>query len=210
MLRTTAIALALTATAGAALAAGPEPVVVEEVVVVDVVAPFWAGGYVGGQIGWGYSDFDIGDLVDDLGDTFSDIGNDDSGVVGGITLGYLWSLNNGWYLGPEFQYDWVDLEVKNDATGATTNFEEIARLKLIAGYEMGNGLLYGSAGIAYGSLDNAGDIFDGFDGSDTNWTAGLGYDYRVGDNWTIGGEYQYADFEDVSLNTISLKATYRF
>ena len=110
MLRTTAIALALTVTAGAALAAGPEPVEAAPVVVAPAPEPFWAGGYVGGQLGWGYSDFDIGDLVDDLGDTFTDIGNDDSGVVGGITLGYLWSLNNGWYLGPEFQYDWVDLE----------------------------------------------------------------------------------------------------
>ena len=210
MLRTTAIALALTVTAGAALAAGPEPVEAAPVVVAPAPEPFWAGGYVGGQLGWGYSDFDIGDLVDDLGDTFTDIGNDDSGVVGGITLGYLWSLNNGWYLGPEFQYDWVDLEVTDNATGATTNFEEIARLKLIAGYEMGNGLLYGSAGVAYGSLDNAGDIFDGFDGSDTNWTAGFGYDYRVGDNWTVGGEYQYAEFENVSLNTVHLKVTYRF
>ena len=56
----------------------------------------------------------------------------------------------------------------------------------------------------------AGDIADGFDGSDTNWLLGFGYDHRIGDNWTIGGEYMYHDFDDLNLNTLHLKAAYRF
>lgn len=202
--RLSAVTLLVVSTAGAAFAAGPEPVVAAPVVAAPVVAPFWEGGYVGAQIGYAYGDFDIGDAID--GD------DNDDGFVGGITAGYLWSLNNGWYLGPEFQYDWADLEITDSDSGDSISFDEMARLKLIVGKEVaqGQGLFYGSGGIAYGSLDNAGDIFDGFDGSDTNWVLGFGYDHRVGENWTIGGEYQYHDFDDINVNTLHLKAAYRF
>ena len=200
-------ALMVAIVGSAAYAAGPEPTPVAPVVVAPPPPPFWEGGYVGAQIGYGFGDFDLGDAFDAV--TLDDSSN---GLVGGITAGYLWSLNNGWYIGPEFQYDWADLDVTDTDTGDNIAFEEMARLKLIAGYEVGggSGLVYGTAGIAYGSLDNAGDIFDGFDGSDTNWLLGLGYDHRVGQNWTVGGEYMYHDFDDINVNTIHLKATYRF
>jgi len=197
------IAIIAISVAGAAHAAGPEPVVpAAPGVMAPPPPPFWAGGYVGAQIGYAYGDFDAGSVFDGS--------NDDDGFIGGVTAGYLWSLGNGWYLGPEFQYDWADLEITDSDTGDSASFDEIARLKLIAGYELGNGLLYGSGGIAYGSLDNVGDIFDGFDGSDTNWVLGFGYDYRVGENWTVGGEYMYHDFDDINLNALEVKATYRF
>lgn len=204
------MAIIMTAAAGTAFAAGPEPVTIEApVAVAPAPDPFWAGGYVGGQIGYAFTDFDFGDFTDGLGNAVEgDL--DDSGIIGGLTIGYLWSLNNGWYIGPEFQYDFADLSATDTDTGATIDFDEIARLKLIAGYEVGNGLVYGSAGVAYANLDNANDIIDGFDGSDTNFVVGLGYDYRVGQNWTIGGEYQYHNFDDLDLNTLHLKASYRF
>jgi outer membrane immunogenic protein len=209
---TTTTLLALS-TATAAFAGSPAPVAEAPVIAAPVPtpAPFWEGGYVGGQIGYAYTDFDFGDIIDEAGDVID--GDDtDNGFIGGITLGYLWSLNNGWYIGPEFQYDWADLTARDSDTGASIDFDEIGRLKLIAGYEVaqGQGLVYGSGGIAYASLDDAGDIADGFDGSDTNWVLGLGYDHRVGDNWTIGAEYQYHDFDDLNLNTVHLKAAYRF
>jgi len=211
---TTALVIMLASTAGAAFAAGPTPV--EEAPIVMTAPapapdPFWAGGYVGGQIGYAYTDFEFGDIIDEAGDVI-DGDDSDNGFIGGITLGYLWSLNNGWYIGPEFQYDWADMTARDSDTGATIDFDEIGRLKLIAGYEVaqGQGLVYGSGGIAYASLDDAGDIADGFDGSDTNWVIGIGYDHRIGDNWTIGGEYMYHDFDDLNLNTLHLKAAYRF
>jgi len=203
---TTALAFLLaSASAGAVYAAGPEPVVADAPVVATLPPPpFWAGGYIGAQIGYAYGKFDVDEAFD--GDESGD------GVIGGLNAGYLWSLNNGWYLGPEFQYDWADVTIRDSDTGASRSFEEIARLKLIVGYEVaqGQGMVYGSGGIAYGSLDNVGDIVDGFDGSDTNWVLGLGYDHRVGENWTVGGEYQYHDFNDFNVNTLHLKAAYRF
>lgn len=209
MLRTTStLALLLITAGGAAYAAGPEPTPVTPVVFAPAPAPdpFWEGGYIGGQIGYAYGDFELDT------DTF----NNDSAIAG-LTAGYLWSLGDGWYLGPEFQYDFADISITDSDTGAEASFEEIARLKLILGYEIGQGLVYGSAGVAYGSLDTVGDVFDGFDGSDTSYVLGLGYDYRIGENWTLGGEYMYHNFTgigsdggDVNVNTLQLKAAYRF
>lgn len=210
MFRQIITAGAFASLAGSAFAAGPEPYV-EPVVISPPVAadPFWAGGYLGGQLGYSYGDFDLGDTdLDNL---------DDDQVIGGLTAGYLWDVGRGFYVGPEFQYDFADLTVSDPDTGGTADFDEIARLKLIVGRELGNGLIYGSAGVAYASLDGVGDVFDGFDGSDTSYVVGIGYDYRVGDNATVGVEYMYHDFTgigsngaDVSLNTLHLKASYRF
>lgn len=211
MIRITIAAVILSSVAGFAFAAGPEPTPVAPVVAAPPpAAPFWAGGYVGGQIGYSYGDFDV-----DLGTRPGDFDNDS--VIGGLTAGYLWQVGNGWYLGPEFQYDFADITVTDATSGDTASFDEIARLKLILGYELGNGLIYGSAGIAYASFDDVGTVFDGIDGSDTSYVVGLGYDHRVGENWTVGGEYMYHSFSgigaaggDVDVNTLHVKATYRF
>lgn len=200
--------------AGTAQAAGPEQATPEPTVVAPVApvaeTPFWAGGYVGGQLGYAFSEFELDSIS--TPDDF-----DEDSVIGGFTAGYLWDVGNGWYVGPEFQYDWADLEITDATSGDTASFDEIARLKLVAGYEIGQGLLYGTAGVAYASLDSAGAVFDGIDGSDTSWVIGVGYDYRVAENWTVGGEYMYHNFDglgasgdDVNVNTLHLKATYRF
>jgi outer membrane immunogenic protein len=212
MKRVSLIAAMLASTAIMAQAGNVEPVV-EEVIVVEpvIIAPFWAGGYIGAQLGYAYSDFSL----DDIGDFDTD------SVIGGITLGYLWSVGSGWYLGPEFQYDFANLTVQDEDTGAGVELDQIGRLKLIVGYELGNGMLYGSAGAAYASLDGISDVTDTigdvFGGDEFSYVLGIGYDWRVADNWSIGAEYQYHDFRnvgdgsvDVNLNTIHLKAAYRF
>lgn len=212
MLRSTALATILTGVVTAAHAAGPAPTPVEPAVAqpAPVQSPFWAGGYVGGQLGYAYGDFDIGS-----GTSLSDF--DDDSVIGGFHAGYLWEVSPGFYLGPEFQYDFADVTITDPDTGGTASFDEIARLKLIGGYEIGNGLLFGSAGIAYADFDSVGAVFDGFDGGESSYVLGLGYDHRVGDNWTVGGEYQFHRFnsagasgEDVDVNTLHLRASYRF
>ena len=212
MLRTTLSSILLASAASVAYAAGPEPTPQQPVVMTPAapVQPFWAGGYVGAQLGYAYSEFDI-DLDTRPGDF------DDDSVIGGIHAGYLWQVGQSFYLGPELQFDVADLEVTDSDTGDTASFENIARLKLIAGYEVGNGLVYGSAGVAFADFDSGGDLFDGFDGRETNYVIGIGYDHRIGDNWTVGGEYMYHHFNDIGqndgdidLNTVHIKASYRF
>jgi outer membrane immunogenic protein len=198
------VAIAVAA-AGPALAAGPEPVMAETVVITSPPPPpaSWEGGYIGGQLGYAYGDFSL-----DLD------GFDNNNIIGGITAGYLWSLGSGWYLGPEFQYDWTDLTVTDPDTSETASLDQMARLKLIVGYEVGDGLLFGSAGFAYTSLDGPADFFDG---SSDGYSLGIGYDWRLNDSWTLGGEYIYNSFDgigssggDVDVNTVYVRAMYRF
>ncbi len=204
----------VTSVAATAYAAGPEPTPVTPVVTAPTIVEtsFWEGGYVGGQLGYSYSslDLNIGDVVDDF---------DKNNLIGGINAGYLWSVGNNWYLGPEFQYDFTDITATDATTGATASLSDIARLKLIAGYEVANGrgMVYASAGVAYANFDEVGDFVDGIDGSNTSYVLGLGYDHRVGDNFTVGGEYLFQRFRDIAsdggdidVNGLYLKATYRF
>ncbi|MGI1662430.1 outer membrane protein [Palleronia sp. KMU-117] len=205
MFRQASLAILLSTAAGAAFAAGPTPVPAEEVVIVAPapVAAAWEGGYIGGQLGYAYGDFSL-----DINDF------DENNVIGGLTAGYLWSLGSGWYLGPEFQYDWTDLTVTDPDTGESASLDQMARLKLILGYEVGNGLLFGSAGFAYTSVDGVSDFIDG---SSDGYSLGLGYDWRMSDAWTLGGEYIYNSFDgigssggDVDVNAVYLRAMYRF
>lgn len=41
-------------------------------------------------------------------------------------------------------------------------------------------MLCGSVGVAHANFDSVGTVFDGFDGDDTSYAVGIGYDYRVG------------------------------
>ena len=192
--RTTALLFASAATA--ALATAPAQ------------AGDFAGGYLGVQLGYAYGDFDIGSAVDTLTDFDSD------SVIGGISGGYLWAVGNGWYVGPEFQYDWANITINNADTNESATFDGIARLNVVAGYELGNGMLYGSLGYAYTDLSGVGDFFDG---SSNGYAVGFGYDWFVADNWTVGAEYLYQSFDgigsgggDVDLSTIYLRTSYRF
>lgn len=206
MIRTVTIALlCTTAAAGAVYAGSNDPAPADPVVYTPAPAPaspFWEGGYIGGQVGYAYGEFDLGGSFD----------NDS--VIGGLTAGYLWNLGNDWYAGPEFQYDWADVSVTDPNTGNTATFNEMARLKAVVGKAMGNGFLYGTLGYAYADFDGVGTFFNG---SGDSYLVGVGYDHRVSDNWTVGGEYMYHAFDgvgtaggDVDVNTLHLKATYRF
>ncbi len=200
LLAIASLGIASSANAGGPVSLPPQPMVVAPM---TPASPSWEGFYIGGQLGYAWGDFSL-----DPGDF------DDSNFIGGLTAGYLWGFGNGWYIGPEFQYDWADLSITDPDTDNTASFDEIARLKLILGKELGNGLLYGSLGYAYGSVSDVQDIFDG---SDDSYSVGIGYDWRLAENWALGLEYQYSDFNgigdaggDVAVDTLHLKATYRF
>ena len=162
----------------------------------------WGGAYGGIQLGYGSGDFDAG-----TGDIEAD------GAVGGFHLGYNWDLGD-WVVGAEFQFDAADLEVESGI--GTGSFDQIARLNLRAGRDLGKGLIYGSAGLAYANFDGEGGAFSA-DLSDPGYVVGIGYDYKLNDKWTLGGQYQYhvfddfgADGNDVDFGTAHIRASYNF
>lgn len=194
---------------GAALAGGldtpaPEPTVA--VAMPPPVSGAWDGFYAGAQLGYGFGQFNLDPRdLDQL---------DSDGVIGGLHAGYMADLGD-WVVGGELQYDAADLSVSN-ANGASGSFEDIGRLKLRVGRDMGDLLVYGTAGVAYAN-------FSGFDGiadidvSDPGLVAGLGVDYKVSENWVAGAEYMFHRFndfgptgDDVDLNTVHLRVSYQF
>ncbi len=202
-----AIAAAAALAAGPALAGTLEPAPAPEPIIAPApAAPSadWSGFYVGGQLGYGFGElsFDVDDF-------------DLDGVIGGFHAGYLWDTGQ-FVFGPEIQYDFADLTV-TDADGNTGSFDEILRLKLRGGAEVGpRGLVFGSVGAAYANFDGVGGVLD-IDFDDPGLVLGFGYEHQITDQWSIGGEYQWHQFDDfgapdndVNLQTIHLRASFNF
>ena len=189
-MKTIAAMIATAALTAPAFAGGPT-VVAEEPMIVPVteayVAPGldWSGAYVGAQIGYG--DVDSNGAALDGNDWF-----------GGVHAGYRWDLGT-WVAGTELSYD-----ATNIGLGAVAGNElsDVLALKLQAGREIGNSLVYGSLGAAQASA-----TVGGVDLSDTGFVYGVGFDYAVNDRWTVGGEVTQHDFNDFDGTTTDFDAT---
>ena len=180
--------------AGGLTAPVDEPVVYAETAVVPAPSADWSGGYVGAQIGYG----DIGS---------NGAGLDGSGAIGGVHAGYLMDFGQ-FVTGAELSYDATNIDL---GAGADT-LDSVARLKLIAGYDLGRTLVYGSAGVARAKATLAGVGL-----SDNGYFLGLGADYALTDQWTVGGEVMAHRFNDfagtgvrLDATTVQAKVAYRF
>ncbi|MCV2893702.1 outer membrane protein [Lentibacter sp. XHP0401] len=185
---------AATAMAATPLLAGnlepvtPEPMIQPVAVPVQASAD-WTGWYAGGQVG--YAD------VDATG------GLNGDGAIGGFVAGYDYDFGT-WVLGGGIDYDISDIDV-----GGATSLENVARLKMRGGYKLGDGLAYATLGAAHADTDTL--------GSDTGYFVGAGYEHMISENFSLGGEvlyHQFDDFDgsgiDVDATTLQLRATYRF
>jgi len=149
----------------------------------------WTGFYVGGQLGYGFTDPDNAD--------------DDESVMGGVTAGYDHDFGR-YVLGGALDYDFTDADV-----GAGSDLEDVFRLKVRGGPKIGKGLLYGAGGWAVADTSDMGD--------EDGWFIGGGYEYLVNDRLSVGGEVLYHEFDDlggngndVEFTTVQVRATYRF
>lgn len=192
-----AILAGLTVTA--ANAGGFVAPVVEAPVAPVAIAPVedaadWTGFYAGLQYGVGNAELDY------------DGNNADSDFDGyGLHAGYNHDFGK-FVLGGEFDYNRVSLD---DVDGDGDLF----RLRGRAGYDMGKFLPYATLGVAKLDSDNL---------SETGVTYGIGADYMVADNFTVGAEYSRSDFSDVAEDELGfsgvdldtdlfqIRASYRF
>jgi len=199
-MKTIAALIATAALTAPAFAGGPIAVA-EEPAVVPAAEPYvapgvdWSGAYVGGQLGYGD--------VDSNG-----AGLDGHGWLGGVHAGYRWDMGN-WVAGTELSWDKTSIDL-----GATAGdqLDSIAALKLMAGREIGNSLVYGTLGAAHANAS-----IGGADLSDSGLVYGLGFDYAVNDRWSVGGEVLQHNFDnfdatgnDFDATTIKAKVGLRF
>ncbi|WP_294622707.1 outer membrane beta-barrel protein [uncultured Roseovarius sp.] len=179
------------------LAGSPEPAPSEPAIQpaapapVAPASPNWTGFYAGGQLGYANVDTNVPGL-------------DGDGFIGGLTAGYDYDLGN-WVIGAGLDYDWTDIGL-----GGGNSLESVWRAKLRGGYKIGNGLLYGTGGYAEADVNTL--------GSDDGYFVGAGYEHAVMENFTVGGEVLYHEFDnfgggggpDVEATTVQLRGTFRF
>lgn len=129
----------------------------------------------------------------------------------GLRAGYDWDMD-GWVWGVLGEYS------MNDARDAVTAFsttparytllrkvDDVLALRLRGGFALadGDGLLYATAGYAQANIENhfftsnTVNTFGTTGDSDADgWQAGLGYEHRFGDNFTLGLEYLFTTLDD--------------
>lgn len=208
------VASAVTAQAGS-LAAPMEqaPVAVMQA---QPVMQMRTGDWTGAYAGLSFGGSDINATVKPLGD----LGLEGDGNSTGIFAGYNYQMGN-IVVGGEFDFDATNYRVGEDVLGSDSVLvESTARLKARLGVPVGNGLLYGVAGVVGASTNTVipdektglGADFAVQDG--VGYLVGAGYDMRIGDNLLAGAEVLYHEFDDDVLNvevtTFRVRVGYRF
>ncbi|KRS10793.1 membrane protein [Roseovarius atlanticus] len=152
--------------------------------------PNWTGAYGGVQLGYG--------------DVDTNVSGSDDGVIGGLTAGYDYDFGT-FVLGGGLDYDFADIGVANNAA----TLENVFRAKVRGGYKLGDGLLYATGGYAQAETDNL--------GSDDGYFIGGGYEHMITQNFSMGGELLYHEFDnyggtavDVEATTLQVRGTFRF
>jgi outer membrane immunogenic protein len=153
----------------------------------------WAGPYLGGNLGYAWGSVDNNPAKP-------------SGFSGGVQAGYNWQ-SGPWVFGAE-----GDIEL----TGAEDTFAPwkfsnpwFGTLRGRAGYAFNNILFYGTGGLAFGEL--RGQTFGLSDSHTTaGWTAGVGAEVGLAQNWSAKIEYLYVDLANSNYTVTGMSNGYRF
>jgi outer membrane immunogenic protein len=153
----------------------------------------WAGPYLGGNLGYNWGTVDNNPAKP-------------SGVLGGVTAGYNWQTGP-WVFGIE-----GDLQANGaEDTFAPWKFSNpwFGTVRGRVGYAFNNILLYGTGGLAFGSL-RAETFGLSESHSSAGWTAGAGAEFGLAQNWTAKIEYLYVDLSDSRFSITGMSNGYQF
>lgn len=204
MKKTLVASFALAACAFGALPASAADIATQPVYRAPTITPSyynWSGFYVGGHIGGAWASKDWSQTFPG---TFA--GNASSfnadGFIGGGQIGYNWQTGN-WVFGIEADASWSGQSGSGAQAplAAWTSFTDINWFGTVTGrvgYAWDRVLIYGKGGVAWADEDHS-QSFNGVPVSSTGtthtgWTAGVGLEYALSDNWSAKIEYNYIDF----------------
>jgi len=186
------VAASMTATLAAPAFAGSADAAPTAPDVIPAAAPTvadgnWTGAY--GGLSVGYGDVTAG-------------ANSGDGATYGLSLGYDQDFGQ-WVLGAGLDYENTDITVDGN------DIDNTARLKLRAGYDLGQGLVYATAGAVRMDVAGVGD--------DNGYFAGVGYEHMLTDQVSVGGEVLFNKIDnfagtgdDLEATTAAAKVNFRF
>lgn len=211
------LATALTFSASAALAGGLGEAVTDPVVTAPAAGPSWAGFYVGADIGYTF-----GGTTHDIarqGTAGAPPARDLDGVVGGLQVGYLWETKGSLVYGVEAdlglkgpEASWAGRVTNpNDSYYGIDSIDQSLELKAKLGYAIDDrNMFYGFAGGIAAKTNNtlgcnralvapivptgcATAFHTNQKSTATGWVAGIGYEGKIDDNWSVKFEYTHTD-----------------
>jgi outer membrane immunogenic protein len=187
----------------------------------------FGGLYIGGNVGWAYHDQSWTDRdawIDNFGTDWA-LGTVDTtrgGFSGGLQAGWNYQMGCT-VIGLEIDGSWTDIGGSKSysptglpADTTLTLADDLnwwGSVRARAGVVVDNLLLYGTAGIAYASIDHTFTVTDpggvppveSFSNSDTRWglVAGLGAEWALNANWSVKAEGLYVRFEEANTSGFS-------
>lgn len=168
----------------------------------------WTGCYVGAQVGWqGKSDHTREYFTGTNVWTGLDQGWDTSGFIGGGHAGCNYQMSN-FVIGLEGDIEGADVTggfrlANGNGTDFSVRWQGSIRGR--AGVAFNTVLLYVTGGVAFADLNYTyvtPGIREGFTNSVTGWTAGVGAEFALNQNWSVRGEYRFTDYGSVSNNSL--------
>lgn len=207
----------------AADAVSAEPVAVHD----------WSGVYVGGYLGYGFGSSDSAFSSPNTPGFQASQDYDIDGFLGGVQVGYNYQINAA-VLGVEADFSGADIKGHSDEINVgggdvyDTKVDWFGTLRARAGYAFDRTLIYGTGGLAYGSVENRylDGPLDSFSEKNTKvgWTIGAGLEQAITDQWSAKVEYQYVDLRDQTIdyapnsnttfenkfNTVKIGMNYKF
>jgi outer membrane immunogenic protein len=179
---TAAMLFAATGAEAADIARAPAPATPSSYVV-----SAFDGLYVGGNVGYGFSTFDV-NASDPLGSVSAT--QSASGFLGGVQLGYNKTFGP-MLLGLETDYQLSG--ISKTTNGIETSLPWFGTTRVRAGYLMSpNFLFYGTGGVAYSSAKIS-DAGYSINVPGVGWVGGAGVEYAMGAGWSIGAEYLHVN-----------------
>jgi outer membrane immunogenic protein len=167
------------------------------------------------------------------------LGNGSAGFIGGGQAGYNWQTG-AFVLGVETDFDGTTLSKSRDIVGPTfgplggalagdfftlhakTSLSWLGTTRARVGFVAtpdNRLMIYATGGVAYAGGSSNFSFFDSATGafwsgnpssSRVGWTIGGGLEYAVTNNWTIKGEYLYADLGSSNFTSVGNAAAATF
>lgn len=204
ILRSTAAVAAVMGTIGVADAADIARSAPPPVKAPAYVPPvyLWSGFYIGGNIGWGWTD---GSGTFTTGGRSGPVSGDGDGFLGGGQIGYNWQTG-AFVFGVETDFQGsagsghFTANVPGNLITGTAKTEWFGTIRGRLGYAVNNWLFYVTGGGAYAQnkVTATSAVNGPFNASAVGWsyTVGAGVEAFVAPQWSVKGEYLYIGTPD--------------